>query len=155
MVHSPGDSRQGWKPKSRFLHPSGIRRSHISCFWLLTVPLGYGHISVACSHHPVLALTQFFPPLTSPPDFIFAFWTPYPVCSHSVGTVASHSHLTLGTESFLGFSSFSSWLLLTIKLGCCFLIIRPNCLTQPLHWSEGLILRKSFCLFSPTEDEVN
>lgn len=58
-VHSPGDSGQDWKPKSWFLHPSGIGRSHTSCFWLLSVRLGYGHISVAYSHLPALDLTYF------------------------------------------------------------------------------------------------
>lgn len=62
--------------------------------------------------------------------------------------------LELGTESFVGFSSFSSWLFLTIWLGCCLLITVSNCLTQPQYWSDKSDPEQEF-LFSPTEDEVN
>lgn len=68
------------------------------------------------------------------------------------------SCLALGTESFLGFSGFSSWLFSTIILGRCLLKIRSNSLSPSLDLSTGQTgqtLKLNFSLFSPNEDEVN
>lgn len=115
IAHSPGDSGQDWKPNSWFLHPSGIRRSHTSCFWLLSVQLGYSHISVACSLPSVLALTPLFFCLFPGHLTLFCLvgslsclYTQYRHCGFPLSCLAlALNHSLASLVSHLGFSQLS------------------------------------------------
>lgn len=154
IVHSSGDFRTGMQTQAMVSPPIWDRKEPHQLLlaaqcatWLW--PHFRGLFSPAC-----FFFFFFIFALTSPPDCFClvdslpCFYTQCRNCGFPLPC------LELGTESFLGFSSFFSWLFLTIWLGCCLLIIMSNCLTQPQHWSDKSDPKQEF-LFSPTEDEVN